>query len=209
MLKNYLNNDAKYDKITFLAILSILGTLGGIYGFIYEIIFYYLNSGMTTLYWRGSCFGPWITIYALGSFLIYFVSYRFRKNPLLVILTGGLSCGIFEFLSGVILYYGFNGHRGWDYNTERWNFGNIGGFICLRSVIVFALSSLILIYVLLPFIFYIERIINRKLFLIVAFSLGALFILDIIYNLVFAPRISFLITANDFYKKAGFHIMGY
>ena len=43
-----------------------------------------------------------------------------------------------------------DGVRLWDYNTEILNFGNIGGFICLRSVLFFGLSSLILMYIILP-----------------------------------------------------------
>ena len=53
---------------------------------------------------------------------------------------------------GWVLYTFGGGLRLWDYNTEIWNFGNIGGFVCLRSVAVFGFAALFLEYMLVPLI---------------------------------------------------------
>ncbi len=39
--------------------------------------------------------------------------------------------GLLEYFSGLVIYK-LIGARYWDYNTEIWNFGNIGGFVCFR-----------------------------------------------------------------------------
>ena len=68
----YLNDDIKFDETTMIGIFSLLIVITGIFGFLYEFIFYYFNGGMKTFYWRGGNFLPWINIYATGSIMIYF-----------------------------------------------------------------------------------------------------------------------------------------
>ena len=79
--QDYLNNDHSFDKITMLGILSLIIIISGVFGFVYEFIFYYFNCGMKYFYWRGGNFLPWINIYATGAVIIYFLAYRNRKNP--------------------------------------------------------------------------------------------------------------------------------
>ena len=101
-----------------------------------------------------------------------------------------------------------DGFRCWDYNTEIWNFGNIGGFICLRSVLFFGLSSLLLIYGIVPLCYYLARKMNKKTFLILSFTICSIFLLDELYNL-FIARIFSLPRASDVYKKIGFKYMSF
>ena len=197
--QNYLNKKHSFDKKTMLAIFCLILVLTGIYGFLYEFIFYYFNGGMKQFYWRGGNFLPWINIYATGSFLIYFLTYRYRKNPLKVFLISLISCGILEFFSGLGMYVIGNGWRCWDYNKEILNFGNIGGFVCLRSVFVFGISGLILIYGLVPFTFFLAQKMNKKAFYILCFPLAFIILFDEFYNLLFA-RILHLPRAYDVYK---------
>ena len=131
-MHKYINNDIKFDKLTFMGIICLLIVISGIFGFIYEFIFYYLNSGMTTFYYRGGNFLPWINIYAIGSLLIYLIAYRHRKSPLKVFLMSTIICGILEYIAGFLIFHLRDGARYWDYNTEILNIGNIDGFICLR-----------------------------------------------------------------------------
>ena len=79
-MHTYINNDIKFDKMTFLGIICLIIVVSGVFGFIYEFLFYYLNSGMKTFYYRGGNFLPWINIYAIGSLLIFFITYKRRKN---------------------------------------------------------------------------------------------------------------------------------
>lgn len=196
----------KFDKVTKLAIICLIAIISGIFGFIYEFIFYYFNSGFKTFYYRGGNFLPWINIYAIGSIIIFVLLYRKKDRPFKIFVFSSLICGILELIAGYLMYKIGNGFRCWDYNTEILNFGNIGGFICLRSVIFFGLSSLLLIYVIVPFCFKIAKTINKKYFLIFCFSLFAIFIIDELYNLIFA-RIFDLPRASDIYKKIGFKYM--
>lgn len=203
---NYINKDYKFDKLTMIGIICLIIVISGIFGFVYEFIFYYFNSGMKSFYMRGGNFLPWINIYAIGALFIYFLTFNKRKNPILVFLLSTLICGIIEYIGGWGLYTCFSGFRCWDYNTEILNFGNIGGFICLRSVLFFGLSSLLLIYVIVPFCFYLANKMNRKIFLMISISLCSIFLIDELYNLLFA-RIFILPRASDIYKSIGFKYM--
>ena len=106
------------------------------------------------------------------------------------------------------MYNYFDGLRCWDYNTEILNFGNIGGYICFRSVFFFGISSLLLMYVILPICVYIATHLNRKTFLILSFSLFTIFIFDEVYNLIIA-RVLNTPRARDVYSKIGYKYMNY
>ena len=153
--------------------LPLIMIISGIFGFIYETIFYRIDLGYFVK--RGTTFGPWIPIYAFGGLFIVLFSYRFKDKPLFVFLINMLVTGLLEYLTGFILLKYFN-IRLWDYNNEILNFLNINGFVCLRSVLFFGLSSLLLIYVIVPFI---DKIYNRKLE-IISFCLFIILIIDMI-----------------------------
>ena len=201
--KNFLEKEHSFDKMTMLGIFCLVIVITGIFGFIYEFIFYYFNGGMKLFYWRGGNFLPWINIYATGSIMIYFLTYRFRKKPWKVFLISMISTGILEYFSGLGMYIIGNGKRCWDYNSEILNFGNIHGFVCLRSVLFFGLSALLLIYVIFPLCFYLAEKMNKKLFLTISITLCSIILIDEFYNLLFA-RIFKLPRAYDVYKKLGF-----
>lgn len=196
--KQYLNDEIKADKSAFISIMCALSVIGGIYGAIYETLFYLLDKG--ALCKRGSCFGPWIEIYGIGSLLIYFLCRKIKKKPLYVFLVAGLSCGLLEYIAGKGMYIIFDGRRGWNYNTEILNFGNIEGFVCLRSVLVFAFSGLMLIYAIYPFLLYLANNTNKKAFMIISISLASLFLIDVIYNDVIVS-IFHSYSSLDFYSN--------
>ena len=202
----YLNKNHSFDKLTMLGIFSLIIVVTGIFGFIYEVIFYYFNSGMEEIYWRGGNFLPWINIYAIGSVMLYFLTYKYRKNPLKVFMISFIACGILEYIAGLGMYVIGDGFRCWDYNIEIWNFGNIHGFVCLRSVSFFGLSALLLIYLVVPLCFFIANKMPKKIFLIMSIGICSIFLFDELYNLIFA-RILSLPRASDIYKKIGFKYM--
>ena len=197
----------KLEKWQLIGVLCLVFVISGVFGWIYEYIFYYFNGGMEKFYWRGGNFLPFINIYAIGAIMILFFAFKYRKNPFLVFLISFVSTGILEFFSGLVIYE-FFGLRFWDYNTEILNFLNIGGYVCLRSVGFFGLSSLLLMYVIFPFCIWISRNINKRLFLIISISLFSIFFFDEIYNLVIA-RVFKLPRAYDVYSKIGFNYMKY
>lgn len=203
MFKDYLNDKIVLDKWDKIGIISLIVVLTGVFGWIYEFIFYYFNSGCKEFYMQGGNFLPWINIYATGAILILLCCFRYKKNPILVFIIGFVISGILEFISGYVIYELFDGLRFWDYNKEILNFCNIGGFVCLRSVLFFGFSSLILIYIMVPFCIYLSKIMNKKLFLALSLGLCFIFLFDEFYNLIFA-RIFNLPSAYDVYTSLGF-----
>ena len=203
----YLNDDFKLDVWQIIGIFCLVFVISGIFGWIYEFLFSYFNGGMEKFYWRGGNFLPWINIYAYGSFLIFLFSFKFRKNPFLVFIISFIITGLLEYFSGLVIYE-FFGLRFWDYNTEILNFGNIGGFVCLRSVSFFGLSSLFLMYVIIPICICLSRNIDKNKFLIFSILIFSIFLFDELYNLIFS-RLLELPRARDFYELLGFNFMNY
>lgn len=201
-LKDYINKDYKFDTSTMLGIFCLIIVITGVCGWLYEVVFYFFNSGMTTIYWRGGNFLPWINIYAIGAIFVYLLTYKKRKNPLYVFLVSILATGILEYIGGWFMEYILK-VKCWDYNSEILSFGSINGYVCLRSVIVFGIFSLILIYVIVPLCFNIARKMKKKNFLILSYTLCAIFLFDEIYNLIFAKILS-LPRSSDVYKTLGF-----
>lgn len=188
--------------------LLILVVLSGIIGWIYEVIFYFFNGGMNTIYLRGSNFLPFINIYAYGALLLVLLTHKQLDHPFRLFLLCVLVTGIFEYLSGLILYGVIGFPKCWDYNSEILNFGNIGGYVCLRSVLVFGILGLFLMYVLLPFII---RIVKSKYFniiFIVSIIIFSIFIIDEIYN-CFGYKILNLPNAMEIYKGLGLKYMNF
>jgi len=197
----YLNEDIKFDKETMIGIFCLLVVITGMFGFLYEFIFYYFNGGMKTFYWRGGNFLPWINIYATGSIMIYLLTYKDRKKPLKVFLTSVITTGILEYFSGLGMDK-IAGKRCWDYNKEILNFGNINGYVCLRSVLIFGIFALLLMYIVMPLCYYLVKKSNKKAFISISVILFSIFMLDEIYNLVIA-RILHLPRAYNVYSKLG------
>ena len=94
------------------------------------------------------------------------------------------------------------GKRCWDYNKEILNFGNINGYVCLRSVLIFGIFALLLMYIIIPLCYYLAKKSNKKVFISISVILFSIFMLDEIYNLVIA-RILHLPRAYNVYSKLG------
>ena len=166
----------KWDK---LMIIFLIFTFGGMFGFIYETLFYRIDLGYFVK--RGTTYGPWIPIYAYGGVLITLFTYKFRKRPIVIFLLSSIISGILEFTVGYLLF-NIKGIRLWDYNTEIWNFGNIGGFICLRSVLFFGISGLFLIFVVIPLFKLIASRCSKFTLSLISIIPVLLFGIDIIIN---------------------------
>lgn len=186
-IQDYIIHDHHFDRKTWIAIFCLIIVTTGIFGFVYEFIFYYFNGGMKAFYWQGGNFLPWINIYAYGALLVFVIAYKRRRKVLSVLFLSMIATGLLEYLSGLAIYVIGNGARYWDYNTEILNFGNIDGFICFRSVMFFGISSLIFMYLLLPCIFYLAEHMNKRKFLLMSYIICFIFLADDLYNLIFAP----------------------
>ena len=200
--KDYLNKDHNFDKKTMLGIFCLIIVISGMFGWLYEVVFYYFNSGMTEIYWRGGNFLPWINIYAMGAILIYVLTYKKRKNPLFVFIISMISTGILEYIGGAFMEHIMH-IKCWDYTNEILSFGNINGYVCLRSVLVFGFSALLLMYLIVPLCFYLAKKMPKKAFLILSYTICAIFLFDELYNLIFANLLN-LPRASEIYKELGF-----
>lgn len=155
--------------------------ISAIFGFIYETIFYRIDLWYFVK--RGYTIGPWLPIYATGGLLIYLSNIKNKNNILKIFINSAVMCGLLEFIVGYLLLH-ISHIRLWNYNTEILNYGNIGGYICLRSVLFFGLSGVFLMNIVLPLI---TKIINKyqsKKTEYITIFLGGLFCIDFIVNYI-------------------------
>lgn len=176
-----INKLSKQDIFKLIQTLSLLFFIGGVFGFLYEEIFYRIDLG----YWvkRGTSFGPWIPIYGFGSMLIFLCTYWCRKRPVIVFSLTCIITAILEFSTGYVLDRFLN-LRLWNYNEEILNFGNIGGYICLRSILFFGISGLLLMYVIYPIIKMISSKCNKIIYNIICFVPSIIFAIDVAINVI-------------------------
>ena len=200
--REYLDDKLKLEKWQKVGALLLMIVFAGFFGWTYEMIFYFFDGGTGEFYMQGGNFLPWINIYAIGAVLIVLSTWKFRKNPWAVFIISVIATGLLELIAGWLVYTIGNGTRYWDYNVEIWNFGNIGGFVCLRSVLVFGFSALLLMYLIVPGLFYLAMKLPKKVFMTVAILLFTLVMLDEVYNLL-ASKIFGWPNAVDFYQSMG------
>lgn len=201
----YINTKPELSRSQFIGMIGIIVVISGIFGWVYEFSFYFLNSGMKEFFWRGGNFLPWINIYATGALMILILSFRFRKNPLIVFAIAFISTGVLEYFSGMVIFEVFHA-RFWNYNTEILNFGNINGYVCLRSVLFFGVSSWALMYLIVPFSYWLATHLSIKKFLIISVTLFTIVMFDELYNLAFA-RLLNTPRALDVYESIGFNFV--
>ena len=204
IFQEYMAGKVKLKPYQQVGIIFLVWVFAGVFGWVYEFIFYFFDGGTGEFYMQGGNFLPWINIYAVGAILILVLMQflKIKKYPWLVFLAAVIATGILEFVSGWLVYVIGNGTRYWDYNAEIWNFGNIGGFVCLRSVLVFGVSALMLVYLIVPFFVMLAQRMSRRAFFILTISLFSLVMVDEVYNLLASKFFGWL-DAVEFYKSLG------
>lgn len=125
------------EKKRTVAGIFLLTVMGAVIGWIYEMIFYRIDLGHFVK--RGQGLGPWLPIYAFGALALILLVHKRKIHPGILFVLAVVSSGIIEFVTGWALYHFMGGLRLWDYNVEIWNWGNIGGYVCFRSVLVFGI----------------------------------------------------------------------
>lgn len=171
---------SKTPSKNLIPLLLLTFTLAGVIGFLYETVCVLINTG-GEFYKRGTTYGPWIPIYGFGALLIFALTIKFRKKPWLVFLIAAASCGLLELTSGYVIDKYFH-MRLWDYTNVILNWGNLNGYICVRSVITWGIFGMILMYGLLPLM---EKFQKKapKAFNNVTIALFGLFAIDIVLSL--------------------------
>lgn len=108
-------------------------------GFLWEVLLYLIQEHRFCN--RGFFYGPWLPIYGVGAVIIYFFLHNQKKHPVRCFLYSGIIGAAVELLTGWFLLTFFH-TRYWDYTRQ---FLNLGGYICLYSILGFALAGTILI----------------------------------------------------------------
>ena len=202
LFRKYMRDEVKLERWQWVGMMMLLVVFAGFFGWVYEFIFYYFDAGTGEFYMQGGNFLPWINIYAIGAVLIVFSCWKLRRYPWVVFLLAMVVSGIVELVGGWLVYTIGNGTRYWDDNTEILNFGNIGGFVCLRSVLFFGVSALFLMYVVVPGFMWLSYRMSRRAFMILAISLFAVVMVDEVYNIL-ASKVFGWPGAMGFYKLMG------
>lgn len=135
----------KLGKLKRTELIFLIFVIGSVIGWIYEEIFYYFQDGH--LVDRGFLIGPWLPIYGIGAVVMVLALKWAKRWPPLVFVCGMLLTGILEWGTGAFIMAVWH-KRMWDYTGL---FMNIGGFVCLRSVLTFAIGGIALIYFIEPF----------------------------------------------------------
>ncbi|MEE1126209.1 MAG: putative ABC transporter permease [Acutalibacteraceae bacterium] len=172
----------KYKEKTYRKIMTIflLFFICCFLGWVYELIFYRIDTGEFIK--RGQGFGPWLPIYGFGAMLILLITRRQKFSMLSVFLISALSSGVLELVVGWALFTFGNGLRLWDYNTEIWNFGNIGGYVCFRSILVFALMGTGLCYIIEPKVSSFTEKLKFKTLTAITIPVAVIFLSDLTFG---------------------------
>ena len=159
-----LRQETGWNNTQLIDLLIMVMICCGVAGFIYEELFYKIDLGYFTK--RGSTYGPWIPIYVFGGGAYMLLVYQFKDKPLLVFALCVLVSGILEYATGL-------------------NFGNINGYICLRSVLLFGVSGVVIVYAVVPVLIRIANMIDTGILTAVCRILAAAFIIDcVVYRIM-------------------------
>lgn len=161
-------------------------------GWIWEVILTFFTSH--TFVNRGIYKGPYLPIYGVGGMLLYFLLYRYRKNPRLVFGYSLVICSLLEYFAGWFLEVRW-GRKWWDYSGH---FMNLNGRICLLGALCFGFGGMLLVCLLIPLY---ERGIGKipeKIRVMISVLLILLFVADAAYCAI-RPNTGYGITT--FYRK--------
>lgn len=168
-------NSSKKEKLIYWILIFLIGSL---IGWIYEEIFYYVTEN--TISNRGFFYGPYLPVYGWGSVILMLTLKKLKKYPILVFILSMLITGIVEYATGYIMYVLYE-RIWWDYTGL---FLNISGYVCFRSVFTFAIGTIVLIYLIEP---YLSKLIAKysRHAEIISYLFLTIFIIDNIITFIF------------------------
>lgn len=167
----------KNSKLDMFIKLFFIFFIGCIVGWIYEEIFYYVTENIIEN--RGFLYGPYLPVYGVGAVFIYLLLNKYKKKPYIIFFGSIIVTGIVEYITGYLLFLIYQ-RRWWDYTGL---FMELDGYVCLRSVISFAIAALALIYMVVPFV---EKFINKKkISLVLTIVISLVMIIDLIFTLIY------------------------
>ncbi len=172
--KNYLILANTYFLVFFISCVT---------GWVYEEIFYLLTENI--LEKRGFLYGPYLPVYGFGALFMMLLLERFRKKPVILFVLSMVVTGVLEYFTGLFMWLIWH-KRWWDYTGL---FLNIDGYVCLRSVVTFAIGGLLLIYFILPLVRKDAARFKLKTITVINCSLLIIMIFDLVLSLLFKNKI--------------------
>lgn len=140
-----------------IAVLAFL--VGGVVGWVYETFICASMAGREINLMHGGMGIPFLTIYAVGAFLIAFL-----LGPRLAGREGGwrrvfvqflaatLLCTAVEYATGFVMLHGL-GVQTWSYLDPGWDFmASPDGLICLQASVMFGVGGMLLLRYIMPWL---------------------------------------------------------
>lgn len=128
---------------------------------------------------RGFLIGPYCPIYGCGCILIISLLFKYRSDPITLVIMAILICGLLEYFTSYIMEKLLKA-RWWDYSNKRFN---INGRICLETLVAFGALALLLTYIINPFFVGIIDGFSNVLLIVLAMILLVIFIVDMSISL--------------------------
>lgn len=152
-----------------------------IFGYLFETICAYIfKSGFNS----GILYGPWTPLYGFGVLMVMILSNKLFQNlhlnrileTIIVFVCVTIVLTILEWLGGVFIEKLFS-ITFWDYSNYRFH---IGKYISLEMSLLWGVGSIILIYLVIP---YVSEFIKKIPFFI-TMILSSLFVIDLIVTII-------------------------
>lgn len=153
--------------------------------FIYSVIGWfvevtYVYIGTKKFINRGFLIGPYISIYGYSALIMALYLTQYKDNPLTVFLLAIFICTFIEYMISFNMEKLFNA-RWWDYSNSKFN---INGRVCLKNGLGFGFLSLLLIYLINPWLVNLLEKLNPKLLIIISIICLVIFVFDFVTSLI-------------------------
>lgn len=153
--------------------------------FIYSVIGWfvevtYVYIGTKKFINRGFLIGPYIPIYGYSALIMALYLTQYKDNPLTVFLLAIFICTFIEYMISFNMEKLFNA-RWCDYSNSKFN---INGRVCLKNGLGFGFLSLLLIYLINPWLVNLLGKLNPKLLIIISVICLVIFVFDFITSLI-------------------------
>ena len=161
-------------------------------GYILEVVYCsFLQKKMVN---RGFLFGPICPIYGIGAVIIIYSLKNLVNNPPLIFILGMLITSILEYYTSYIFEKIFN-NKWWDYSYRS---DSINGRICLQNSLYFGLGTLVIMYLVNPFIDSLLIDIPSSVINIFSIITFIIFMADLVWSIFIAYNLrSRLIIAEE------------
>lgn len=142
---------------------------------------------------RGFVTGPVCTIYGCGAVAVYLILKPVSGSPLLLFLGGIVVPTILEYLTAVLMETVFH-TSWWDYSRNKFNFQ---GRICLGASLGWGLFTVLLFYMIHPFVQWIVSLYSVAVGKVLVCAAGALYLIDFTVSFVNAMQIGKRLRSMD------------